>query len=379
MKSNVLHLSKFYKPFKGGVEEVVATISEGTLERRPTVLSFSHTKASGEECVNGVNVFRFKYFFKIGSAPISFSYVLAVIKYMRNHNIIHLHLPNPIAVLGVYLGYYLCFNKRMIVVHWHSDVVKQKILLQLFLPLQTWILRKAHKIIVTSPNYLEGSSQLSLFRRKCEVIPIGIHSMADKVKPSLVKDIQCKYHGKTIIFALGRHTYYKDFTTLIEASKDLENVVVLIGGVGQETKNYISLIKQLGLQNKVHLIGRIPDDHLPSYFAGSDMFCLPSCERSEAYGVVQLEAMSVGTCVVSADIQGSGVPWVNENEQSGLVFEPKNSGDLSSKLKLLASDAMLLRRYGINAKKRYQRLFTATKMNSEVDKLYSSFDHSRDH
>ena len=56
----------------------------------------------------------------------------------------------------------------------YNDILKQKLLLTFYNPLLNWLLKRADKIIATSPNYINGSKYLSKHFSKCEVIPIGI-------------------------------------------------------------------------------------------------------------------------------------------------------------------------------------------------------------
>jgi glycosyltransferase involved in cell wall biosynthesis len=366
---NVIHLSKFYKPYSGGLESVVADIAEGIINYEVSVLAADPDNLNKSESINGVKVIRSKELMNIASTSIAPGYIFDVIKSCKN-NIIHVHLPNPMANIALFCAFLCGRDISNIVVHWHSDIVKQQGLLKLYQPLQTWLLNKAKKIIVTSQNYLDSSEPLQPFLNKCEVIPIGIDSIENRVDSNLVDSIKAKYKDKKIVFSLGRHIYYKGFEYLIEAARNVEGAVFLIGGKGPDTESYSQKICEYGLQDKVFLIGRVEDDDLPSYYAAADVFAFPSIEKSEAFGVVQLESMSVGTPIVATDIQGSGVPWVNKHMISGLVCKPKNSADLAIVLNKILDDSELHQKLSHGAKQRYTELFTKEKMIMKIESIY---------
>nr|WP_318379020.1 glycosyltransferase [uncultured Enterobacter sp.] len=331
----ILHLSKYYKPYSGGIEQVVADISEGCLLKgiESSVLAVNHSADSYDYDFNGVHVYGCKSDYHYASADISLSYILKLRKIIDDFDVIHVHLPNPLASLALLFARH---KNKKIVVHWHSDIVKQKKLKVLYQPLQQWLLKRADAIITTSPVYAEHSIDLMPFRNKIKVIPIGINSENYQVNDDIVQQIKARYPGKKIIFSLGRLVYYKGFEYLVEAAKYLsDEYVILIGGNGEEKNKLINLIQQNNLQDKVKLLGFVKDEELPSYFASCDIFCLPSIEKSEAFGVVQLEAFLFNVPVVSCDIKGSGVGWVNKNTVSGLVVPPKNPEAIAEAFKYI--------------------------------------------
>ena len=135
---------------------------------------------------------------------------------------------------------------------------------------------------------------------------------------------------------MGRHVYYKGFEYLLDAAKYLDDkYIILLGGQGELTPRLQEKIKQHNLDEKVKLLGKISAEELPAYFSAADVFCLPSVERSEAYGVVQLEAMACGTPVISTNIKGSGVSWVNKHGITGIVVPVKDSKALADSFNYL--------------------------------------------
>ncbi len=231
----------------------------------------------------------------------------------KAYDIIHVHHPDPMAALSLFLSGY----KGKVVLHWHSDIEKQKWLLKLYRPLQQWLVRRADAIIGITPVYTAESPYLTQVQQKIHCLPIGIEPVHPT--PEAVEKIRSRYPGKKIIFSLGRLVAYKGFRYLVEAGRYLnDEYVILIGGSGALKEELTSLIAQWGLQEKVHLLGRISDEDLPGYFGACHLFCMSSVQKTEAFGIVQLEAMSCSKPVVATTIPHSGVSWVNAHEISGL-------------------------------------------------------------
>jgi len=372
INTKVLQLSKYYNPYSGGIESVVLDISEGLVSSGfdTTVLATDKSNLDRISRINGVCVIRSKEYINVASTSISPRYVADTL-INCNQKIIHVHLPNPLSNLALFFAWILGKDISNIVIHWHSDIVKQKSLLFFYSPLLNWLLRKSKVIITTSHRYLNYSAQLRDFKQKAIVIPIGIDSLESKVNKSIVESIKNRHSGKKIVFSLGRHIYYKGFEFLLEAASFVENTIFLIGGIGPDTEKYHQMIKAMGLQNKVFLIGKVPDKELPSYYSAADVFCFPSIEKSEAFGVVQLESMSVGTPVISTDIKGSGVPWVNKHMESGIICKPKSSEQLAEAINILVANDLLLEKLACGAKNRFSSKFTKDHMVEKIVDIYN--------
>lgn len=362
----ILQLSKFYPPVFGGVEQVAWDISEGLYEyyKLPADVLCVNDKNKTETEEHSYHITRAASLGTLYSTSMSFSFINEWRKVKDDYDIVHVHLPNPLAVLAIFIFR----TKADIVLHWHSDIVKQKKLLKLFRPLQNWILRRAKKVIVTSPVYGEQSSCLSEYQHKIECIPIGIAADRLKYDPVLVERIKNQYAGKRIVFSLGRLIYYKGFEFLIEAARELpDDIIVLIGGKGELDHTLQALIEKNALQDKVYLLGGVPFSELGSYYQACDLFCLPSIHESEAFGVVQLEAMSFAKPIVSTNIPKSGVAWVNSDGVSGSIVPPADSHALAQGIIKVLNDK---ERLGASAKDRYEKEFTKEKMISHIFSLY---------
>ena len=365
----ILHIGKYYPPYFGGIEKVNFDLVEGLNEAgvETDVICFNDKYVTLVE-KQDYYIFRMSRITEKFSVPFSISYYIKLLYIVNNYDIVHLHLPNPSAAIFLLFANF----KGKIILHWHSDIIKQKFFKKLYLPFDIFLKRKAKAIIVTSKNYLENSKDLLKYKEKCKVIPLGIDNSEFFSDNSFFEELKNEYKGKKIIFSLGRLTYYKGFDYLIDAAKELkDDTLILLGGTGElysELKNQIS---NEDLQNKIRLLGKISFNHLESYFKLASVFCLPSVHKSEAFGVVLIEAMSLGCPQVVFNIKGSGVPWVVENNKTGLVVNSIDSKLLANKLNLLISDDYLIEEFSSQSIKRYNSLFRKQGMISKTIELYN--------
>lgn len=374
----VLHIGKFYPPFCGGIEKVNYDLVENLnkIENcNVDELCFQHLAGSETDNLTpAYRLFRVPIRTIFHSTPISMRY-FSVYRKIRNHyDIIHLHLPNPWAALAP-----LLFRTRAkIVLHWHSDIVKQKSLMIFYRPFQTMLLRRASRIIVTSRNYFDSSSDLQPYVKKVRVVPIGLDTEHLMFLPGIDQTIKTQYPGKKIVLSIGRLTYYKGFRYLIEAACKLrDDTIVLIGGCGELQDELERLIKQKGVADRVKLIGRIPQEQIGAYFAAADLFCLPSIVRTEAFGVVLAEALAMGVPIVACDILGSGVNWVNKHGDTGLNVPVCDSQALAAAINKILDSPELLTRFKMNCKKRYESFFSLKKMGYKVYEIYDEILNSK--
>jgi rhamnosyl/mannosyltransferase len=287
---------------------------------------------------------------------------------VKGRDILHIHMPDPMAALALWA----VRPESRLVVHWHSDVIRQRHAMKLYAPLQRWLLRRADAIVTTSQSYADSSETLQHWRNKVSVIPIGISDKSGHADEAKVAAIRHRFGGRRIVFSLGRMTYYKGFEVLIRAAAGLpDDCMVLIGGDGDLLPHYRAMVSGLGLRHKVRLLGHVEDGDLPSYFEACDVFCMTSTVRAEAYGVTLVEAMAMGKPIVATDIVGSGVPWVNRHGVTGFNMPVGQPGPLAEALRALLDDPILRRSLGRAGRQRYLQEFNADSMTRKTLDLYS--------
>lgn len=362
----ILQLGKFYPPDTGGMETALYNITEELNQRgiQCDVLCANKEKEYRNDLLNGYKVIRTSSYGIVASTSISPQMIRELKKIITNYDILHIHHPNPTANLALFMANP---KKQKVVIHWHSDIIKQELELRFYKPLLIWMLKKADVIIGTSQKYIDESLQLKDFKNKCVPIPIGIKKNDIGVDENKFEEIKVRFKNKKIIFSLGRFIYYKGFEYLIESAKYLpDNYVILLGGDGELKEKYEQIIRENGLSENVFLVGKIDQKDLGSYYEACDLFCLPSIAKSEAFGLVMVEAMSFGKPIVATKIKGSGTDWVNHNEITGLNVEPKNPEQLAKAFKTILENQEIYSKFSKNAFQRYLNEFT---IETEIEKL----------
>jgi rhamnosyl/mannosyltransferase len=277
-------------------------------------------------------------------------------------DIIHLHWPNPFAVVA----YLLSTCSARLVVTYHSDVVRQSVLAAVFNPILNYFLGLSDAIIVTSPMFVSHSRTLWRFRDRCRVVPLGINpdSLMDATAAE-IQQIRARF-GAPIIMTAGRLVYYKGLEYLIAAMTSVNGHLVVIG-TGPLKNRLQTQIEREGLSERVTLMGEV--ERIAPYYHAADVFVLPSIARSEAFGIVQLEAMACGKPVVNTRVD-SGVPFVSLHGATGLTVEPANTPQLVSALRILLHNDRLRGRLGSAARLRVAQEFTLELMAQRTLALY---------
>lgn len=356
----ILNLTKFYYPVLGGMETVVKNITESNLSKgySSDVMCANLTYESTVSQVNGSKIFRISKWLTLKSTSICPSMPWRLSQVYKDYDLLHVHFPDPMAALSIFI------SKPSIpfIIHWHSDIIKQRKFMPFFEPLQRWCLENCKFIIVTSPPYFEFSKYLADYQHKIKIVPIGISS--DLNKRTKI------FSEKKTILSVGRLTSYKGFENLIKAAKEIpDNYIVKIVGDGELKNSLSELIVKLGLKDKVFLLGKKSDLELYKLYQEADLFCLPSIQKSEAFGVVLLEAMSHSLPIVACNIEGSGVPWVNQNNLTGINVTPNAPDKLAGAItKILTGDNY--ESFSQNSYDRYQTHFKLEKMMENIWDIY---------
>ncbi len=361
---HILHIYKDYWPVVGGIENHIKLLAERQAEcdHHVTVLVTQPAGQDACERLDGVRIIRARRLATIASTPLS----LTLPRWVgRIHaDIAHLHFPDPPGELAQHLW----GKSKGLVITYHSDVVRQQTILRFYRPLMLRILRRADRILVSSPNYLNSSEVLQELRARCTVIPFGIDQERFRERdPQALDALRQRIGPGPYVLFVGVLRYYKGVAYLLEAMRHVEARLIVVGS-GPLADQLRAQASQLGIAERVTFAGRVSNAELPSYYQLADLFVLPACARSEAFGIVQLEALAAGLPIVSTEL-GTGTSWVNREGVSGLVVAPRDSRALAEAINRILSDDELRRRLAEGARERAES-FTAQRMIDDVERIY---------
>ncbi|MBU6399391.1 MAG: glycosyltransferase [Verrucomicrobia bacterium] len=331
----ILELGKFYWPHRGGIETLLRAWCEGFARRGAEVdcVVANQGLRSAHETINAIRVHRLGTFGSCWSTSICPTYLDSTRRYPAD--LWHAHFPNPLADLACLRGQ----PTTPLVLTYHSDVVRQARSIRLYQPILTRLLERATRIVVATPRHLECSAWLPPYASKCAVIPFGIDlARFEPTEPmrQRIGELRSAAGGRSILLTVGRLVGYKGQRYLIEAARDLDVIVWLVG-TGPLESELQTLARGLRLGSRVRFWGSVDDAELPALLHACDVFVLPSITPNEAFGLVQLEAMACGRPVVSCALP-SGVPFVNRNGVTGLVVPPADAAALTESLRRLLAD-----------------------------------------
>jgi rhamnosyl/mannosyltransferase len=366
----VLQAAKWYWPEVGGIETVAVAITDAVKDKADVKVLVCSGGREKEEGVNedGVYVYRAKVVHKIWSTPLSLDYLRAFRRMAKDVDLLQLHAPFPLSDLGLFFSRKRRKMKKAL--WYHCDVVKQKKLMFFYRPLLKWMLKKVDKIYVASKAIAEQSEYLSDYMDKVEVIPFGISTKEyrkAKKYPILTEKLNDKNNVK--ILFVGRLVYYKGIDVLIEAMAKVDGAELFVCGGGELDDVLKKRVKELGMEDKVHFMGRIPQNDLYAALSDCDFFVLPSVNKAEAFALVQLEAMVYGKPVINTWLP-TAVPEVSLHGETGLTVEPGNVDQLADAMNTLVNDKELREKLGAQAKKRCETEYSLKRMQT---KLYESY------
>jgi rhamnosyl/mannosyltransferase len=381
----VLHLGKFYPPYAGGMENFLGDLLPA-LERsgvRTGALVHAHTpinSGTAQERIAADTAERIWRVPCLGSllyTPVSPAFPVWLSRKIKEFRpqILHMHLPNVSAFWAMAVP---AARKIPWIIHWHADVVPSRIDKRLLLaynlyrPFEQKLLANSKAIIVTSAPYLNSSKPLQPWKNKAQVIPLGIDPERLPLPDKEMRLWAENFWGTSTfrILSVGRLTYYKGHEILIRAMGKLEGSRALILGEGDQHDKLAALIASLGAGDKVSLAGKLPDIQLHALLASCDCFCLPSIERTEAFGLVLPEALRFGRPLLASDIPGSGVGWVVENGKTGLLVTPGSVQELAAGVAKLRDNPELCAAMGAAGSVSFQQRFHIDSVAEKIAALY---------
>ncbi|SCB62070.1 rhamnosyl/mannosyltransferase [Rhizobium aethiopicum] len=362
----VLHFFKTYWPDTfGGIERTIHAIAKGTARFgvQSEVLSLSHAPLKNSREFDGHVAYKAKLDLEFASTGFSLEVFGRFRELSKKADVVHYHFPWPMMDI-VHLTTLL---SKPTVVTYHSDIVKQRMLLQFYKPLMRRFLRSVDKIVATSPNYAATSDILQRYKDKTMVIPLGLDE-ADYPRAS--EDLKARWREifpQPFFLFVGVFRYYKGIDILLKAAQQTKLDIILIGE-GPMEASLKAFAREHSLRN-VHFLGALPDTDRNALLELSTGFVFPSHLRSEAFGLSLVEAAMFGKPMISCEI-GTGTSFINAHEETGLVVKPNDPLDLANAITRLGENHGENRLFGHQARDAYLQKFTANDMARHYAALY---------
>ena len=363
----VLQIGKYYPPVDGGIEDHVQAVVSGLAPRyQVTVLAFNTSPRTVEEERDGARIVRVGSLGRVLSTEMAPSY-LGWFRRLRDSDIVHLHTPNPLGELAC-----LALPRRArLIITYHSDVVRQKLLAGANRIVLHRLMKRADRIIAFTDRYRRSSPVLARYPEKAAIIPHGVDLAAYDTNAAIEARVSAlrERFGPRIVLFVGRLVYYKGIEHLLRAMRGVPGAHLLIAGDGPLRGDLQRQAAAQGLGSTVTFLGRISHEEKVACYRASRVLVLPATHRSEAFGLVQVEAFACGVPVISTDID-SGVPFVNQHGVTGLVVPPADAGALGAAIGELLEDEPRRREMGLAARRRGEQLFSRGVMLRDLLALY---------
>jgi glycosyltransferase involved in cell wall biosynthesis len=371
----ILHIGKYYPPVPGGMEKFLADLVEAQRAQGHEVAVLVHEDAHYETRDDPPWLMRCPVWVKVFFAPLAPRFPFWLRRAIKAYrpDVLHVHMPNTSAFWALLLT---AARRIPWVVHWHSDVEQSRFRLSLrlgyphYFIFERAVLEAAEGIVVTSPHYLKSSRTLEPWTEKCHVVPLG-------VAPARLPEVGAAetaglWPGQGLrVLMVGRLSYYKGFDTVVRAVLAEPGMQLAIVGSGEEHAALDRILAAAGYPPHIRLLGEVDDAKVRALFASCDVFCLPSRERTEAFGIVLLEAMRYSKPLLVSDLPGSGMTWVARNGQNAMHVTPQDPGDWREALRILAASPQKRQMMGRMGYERYKREFDIASVARRIDEVYA--------
>lgn len=365
----VLHGYKTYLPeCFGGIPEAIRLLVCGMTSRVESEVLVARRRGRGRRYeYEGAPVEAVASLGELLSMPIAPAFPFVLARRARQFDVVALHLPFPLSDIASLIG---LGDDTAVVVHWHSEIVKQRALVPFVAPLIRQTLARARRIIVSDMALVESSPFLRPHATKCVAIPFGVEiaywQHLDPRQQRQADDIRAS--NPRLVVASGRLVTYKGFDVLVEAFAAVDGTLVVVGE-GPLRAELAATAQRFGVADRVRFLGAVSRDELKTYLHAAKVFVLPSVSTAETFGIAQLEAMAVGRPIVNTALP-TAVPRVARHDSEALTAAPGDPDGLARALTRLLDDSDLAARLGAAGRTRVAEEYAQTAFVARVERLY---------
>lgn len=359
----IVHTFKDAYPIRGGIENHMLQLARLQHEAGHDVriLTCHGATASDITDIDGVRLVRYARGPEAASQPLSPKLYNA----LRGVecDILHVHSPFPLAEWAVLRG----VVSSRVVVTLHAEPTRAGWLLPRYLRFLNRSLARVDAVLVTHPAMRDRPLMQGL-SAPCHVVPLGIGIPPEMLEKPTTSDGPEEPDSNVVLF-VGKFRHYKGLKYLVEACSRIPGIKLVLVGDGPLKNEMQALATDLKLGDRVVFTGEIEEPLLHEWIQRAAILVLPSTDRSEAFGLVLLEAMAASRPVVSTSL-GTGTSWVNQHGRTGLVVPPCDVGALAGAIGKLMADRNLRIEMGKAARMRVEAEFDERQMMERVMKVY---------
>lgn len=381
-------------PYYGGIESYIQNLSKFLVKNghNVTVITSKIPRNSPRlEHKEGIKIVRLTTPAIVSGFPLIPHLFFKLGATSKNADIIHAHINSP-SIIEI-AAFVSKISNRPLVVTYHADPIIQdlnteasryvKPILGTYLnKSMDLILKRAHKIIVTTPLYMEKSNFLQNYLHKVVVIPNSIDiDFFREQNPQVIQDLKREYNLKNnrIILFVGRLVKYKGIEYLLKAMKTIipafKNICLLIVGDGPLRNKLEYLSNKMNLKSNIVFTGNVSNRILRNIYRIADLFVLPSISNSEGFGIVLIEAMAHAKPVVASNV--GGIPHIVKNGFNGLLVAPRNYIELGNKIIDLLSDDIYSQKLGQRGQEYITKNYSWQQTVRQIIEIYRNISKSQ--
>ncbi len=374
--TRVLLINKLFYPVYGGVETVVAQIAAGIAATD----NFKVSVLAGNEKPSLLNKhYKWKHadIIKTGSfgliynTALSVQYPFVLHSLIKEHNVFHFHVPNPLGEISFFLNRIPVHKKVIVSVHADIGQTRRKAYGSMYNFFLKKLLDRADIITTMSPQNRDGFPVLKPWLHKCVIVPLAYDArhilQVNKEDIAAFQKKHAMYNPKKTVLFVGRLSEDKGISFLIKAMAEIPNIQLLIAGDGNLKNRLVRQAKE-STNKSIFFTGYIDSHDMACAYSMADVFVLPSV--SETFGIVQAEAMRFGVPVINTALN-TGVNFISIHNETGLTVLPANPQELATAIGTIINDEALGKRFSQNALKR-SALFTPGRMVDTFKDLYKT-------
>jgi len=343
----ILTVLTYYRPHTSGLTIYTERLAQALVQRghQVTILTSQYMKTLPKrETLEGVSIVRSPIVARISKGVISRELGWLASELVQTHDIVHLHLPQFDAP-GIALRGRLA--RRPTILTYHCDISLppnpfNNLVNRVVNGMDDLAARFSDRIVTYTQDYADHSPYLSRFRDRLQIIPPPV--VLPQASPEAIQEFCNQYQvreRRPVIGMAARLATEKGVEILLEAMPRLlekyPHAQVLFAGqyqdvLGEEdyARKLMPIISRYEAQGHWKFLGVLDPSSMAAFYPNLDVLVVPSLNSTEAFGLVQIEAMLNGVPCIASNLPGVRQPIMTTG--MGIVTPIGDSAALSQAL-----------------------------------------------